>query len=169
VSRLTAGWRDTLLVTRIYSGWRTARFQAFSFHLRHSYQRGVRESEQLDVLLGRTRGKLAAAGFRDGSNVWGLNVPFSGACFVKVRFAYSFPTDMRAELEQIVSQCAAENGGRVLGDPTISYDGKSTSLQVDEVPWWTELMRLRHMQLVLIGANRIMIGDSPAHLDPPPD
>jgi hypothetical protein len=82
------------------------------------------------------------------------------------RCHYGFPTDMRTEIEQLVERCCAENGGRAVGDPSISFDGKSTVLEVDEHAWWKENMRLHYLQLVLVGANRIIAADY-ATTDPP--
>ncbi len=59
------------------------------------------------------------------------------------RVMYSIPTDMRPELEQLVAQCLAENGGKTVGDPSIIFDRGATRLEVNEHPWWTDLMRVR--------------------------
>ena len=84
------------------------------------------------------------------------------------RYNYGFPTDMRNELEQLVERCCAENGGRAVGEPSISFDGQATRLEVDEHAWWKENMSLHYLQLVLIGANRIIVSGYRTHADEPP-
>lgn len=74
---------------------------------------------------------------------------------MRARNIYGFPTDLRIELEQLVERCAAENKGRAVGEPSISFDGRATRFEIDEHPWWNETMRVHYLQLVLIGANRI--------------
>ncbi|MDO8502763.1 MAG: hypothetical protein Q7S20_13050 [Gemmatimonadaceae bacterium] len=67
-------------------------------------------------------------------------------------------------MEQLLDQCVAENGGRLVGDPSITFDGASTRLEVDKHEWWDALMRIRFTQFVLVGANRI-IAASAANTD----
>lgn len=78
---------------------------------------------------------------------------------MRTRNNYGFPTDLRIELEQLVERCCGENAGHAVGDPSISFDGKATRLEVDEHPWWNEIMRIHYLQLVLVGANRIIASE----------
>jgi hypothetical protein len=71
------------------------------------------------------------------------------------RVVYSIPTDMRVELEQLVEQSVAENSGQAVGAPTIRFDGTNTLLEVDRNEWWDDLMKRRHLQLVLLAVNRV--------------
>ncbi len=77
----------------------------------------------------------------------------------RVRAVYSIPTDMRAELEQLIEHCVAENSGRAVGAPSVRFDGATTTLEVDQHEWWTELMKIRYPQLVLLAVNRCATSD----------
>jgi hypothetical protein len=72
-----------------------------------------------------------------------------------VRVVYAVPTYMRAEFEQLVEQSVAENSGHAVGAPTIHFDGANTLLEVDRNEWWDDLMKRRHLQLVLLAVNRV--------------
>lgn len=74
------------------------------------------------------------------------------------RNIYSIPTDVRPELDQLIEQCSAENGGLVVGNPSVTFSVGSTRLEVDDHVWWKEIMRVRYSQLVLIGVNRMTQG-----------
>lgn len=75
-----------------------------------------------------------------------------------IRNVYSIPTDVRFELDQLIDQCAAENGGILVGNPSVSYKGEATRLEVDDHFWWNETMRVRYPQFVLMSVNRITHG-----------
>jgi hypothetical protein len=78
-----------------------------------------------------------------------------------IRNVYNIPTDLRDALNQLIDQCAAENGGKLVGQPSVSFRGGVTTLEVDEHPWWAESMRARYPQLVLTGVNRVTSGVPP--------
>ena len=66
---------------------------------------------------------------------------------VEQRFIYPLPGDRRHCFLPVLEQCARENGGKVLGRPTIHLVDGDTELEVDESPWWREYMRVHGREL----------------------
>jgi hypothetical protein len=83
---------------------------------------------------------------------------------MKTRLRYTFPLSIRPQLEATIEQCAAENGGQLVGEPSIEAEGKM--LEVDDHPWWREHMRVVYPQLILLAANQFTNKES-VSADPP--
>ncbi len=68
------------------------------------------------------------------------------------RIRYGFPYSIRLQLETIVEQCIAENGGRAVGNPSVVGGGKI--LEVDDHPWWSQHMAVAYKQLMAMAINQ---------------
>ena len=60
-----------------------------------------------------------------------------------VRISMSIPGDFRKDFDRAIRDCARENGGTVLGDPSLRLDRGFTVFEVDGHAWWNECVKVR--------------------------